>query len=151
MIRFSIVPPKKDPVGESAKVLRGNLLAAVKDGMLLAESVSKRSYLTGPRPSRLGVVTGRLRSDVKSRAFLSGSKIIGVLGAKVLYARIHESGGVIVPVKANYLKFKIEGRWVFTKKVKIPARPFLHPAVQDALPGIMSKIDRAIKRTEGGR
>lgn len=38
------------------------------------------------------------------------------------YARIHELGGVIKPVNAPWLRFKIGGQWVTTDKVTIPAR-----------------------------
>jgi HK97 gp10 family phage protein len=55
--------------------------------------------------------------------------LAGVFG--VIYAKIHEFGGVIRPVKAKALKFQIDGKWIVTKKVTMPARPYLRPAVDE--------------------
>lgn len=43
-------------------------------------------------------------------------------GLVTKYVNIHEYGGTIVPVKAKYLKFKIDGQWIMTKSVYIPPR-----------------------------
>jgi phage gpG-like protein len=40
------------------------------------------------------------------------------------YARVQNFGAVIVPKTATALRFKVRGKWVFAKKVTVPARPF---------------------------
>jgi phage virion morphogenesis protein len=47
------------------------------------------------------------------------------VGTNKEYARIHQLGGEITPKKASWLVFKIGGRTVRTRKVTIPARPYL--------------------------
>ena len=80
---------------------------------------SKKYRLTGPRPKYLGVgrgpTGGRLRSSVSaSRVRRLGDKFFTFIGTNVTYGRIHEKGGYA-------------GR---NRKVRIPARPFLQPAIE---------------------
>lgn len=51
--------------------------------------------------------------------------------SNLIYAPIHEFGGVIVPVRAKYLTFKVNWKRVRTKKVIMPARPYLWPALDE--------------------
>ena len=54
------------------------------------------------------------------------------IGSNVTYAAIHEFGGVIKPRDKKYLRFKTEdGKWITTKRVTIPARPYFRPEIQD--------------------
>ncbi len=46
-------------------------------------------------------------------------------GSGVVYARIHQFGGVITPVKGKCLAFNLGGKKVFAKKVTIPARAYV--------------------------
>lgn len=76
----------------------------------------RSNRLTGPRPRYLGVGTGRLRSSLSSIApFKRGGAYIGGISTNVVYARIHELGG-----------YAGRGR-----KVRIPARPYLSPAIEN--------------------
>lgn len=71
--------------------------------------------------------------------------LVGVWGVK--YAKIHEFGGLITPIKGKYLRFKTaDGQWVTTKVVHIPARPYLRPAVSEHMP----EIEAAIAATARG-
>jgi len=48
------------------------------------------------------------------------------IGTNLLYARIHQLGGVIVPKSRKFLRFPIGGgQFMFAKKVTMPARPYL--------------------------
>lgn len=47
------------------------------------------------------------------------------IGSGLIYAAIHQLGGVITPKKAKRLAFTLRGKSVFAKKVTIPARPYL--------------------------
>jgi len=69
--------------------------------------------------------------------------LVGVWG--VVYAKIHEFGGVIVPIKAHALRFQIGGQWVTTKIVHMPARPYLRPAVNEHMPEINAAIAAAAR------
>jgi len=47
-------------------------------------------------------------------------------GSNMKYARIHQLGGVIRPVHAKALRFRLaHGAWVAAKQVTLPARPYL--------------------------
>jgi HK97 gp10 family phage protein len=69
--------------------------------------------------------------------------LVGVFG--VVYAKIHEYGGVIVPRKAKALVFKVDGKLIRTKRVVIPARPYLRPAVDNNQPDIKTAIVDALR------
>ena len=48
-----------------------------------------------------------------------------VVGSGLVYAAIHQFGGVIRPKTASALAFMLGGRLVVTQKVTMPARPYL--------------------------
>ena len=84
----------------------------------------------------------------KKRKLYSSFKIAGknpvsmILREKpdVVYAAIHEFGGIIKPKHGNYLKFKIGDQWKTVKQVVIPPRSYLGPAIKDN----MNKIETII-------
>ena len=86
------------------------------DGSPWPESI--RAQLTGGKTL---VDTGRLRGSITHNAT---ARMVEV-GTNVIYAAIHQFGGDIVPKTAKALRFKVGGKWAMTKKVTIPARPFL--------------------------
>lgn len=55
------------------------------------------------------------------------------IGSTLIYARIHELGGVIKPIFAKLLHWidRETGEHVFAKVVHMPARPYLRPAVEE--------------------
>jgi len=53
------------------------------------------------------------------------------VGTNRIYAAIHQFGGVIVPKNAKNLTFKVGDKFVSTKKVTIPARPYLGISDED--------------------
>lgn len=65
---------------------------ALSRGMQYAAGVSQRSFLRGPRPAKLGVVTGRLFGSITSRTTDEGDRIVGAIGTNVPYGRFHEEG-----------------------------------------------------------
>jgi len=79
--------------------------------------------------------TGRLINsvsvgDIKANA--SGYECyVGPRG--VIYARIHEFGGTIVPKRAKMLHWvdKTTGKDVFAMRAVIPARPYMRPAIDE--------------------
>lgn len=124
----------------------------VRDNKLQAGSITTPPI--GTEDESLVHRSGTLSRSITSDATLSGSKILGTVGVStsaVPYARIHELGGVIEPVSAPVLRFKIEGQWRSAKQVVIPARPYIGPSILarrdeiiEALRGrLMSELDAA--------
>lgn len=108
---------------------------------------SKKNRLTG-RPG-LRVVSNRLRSSISVSRSIQRSKFEFFIGTNVKYAAIHEFGGVIHKNARSSLQvFSRKSRGInkgqfkknpkfgkgFTFKeydIRIPARPFLRPALED--------------------
>ena len=131
----------------NARDLKQFVVPALRDGMEEAVSISQTQYLTGPRPGKLGVITGRLRSTITyADPKVWGPTVKTKFGTNVIYGRIHELGGIIRPKTKKYLKFKTKTGWVMTKKVRMPRRPFLYPALKQALPSIKRLIRKYIKQ-----
>lgn len=109
-------------------------------------------YRTTPKLSR--ILMGRLGEAVVSRTVkhkLSGQVLkrktgtlansinvrllndwTAIVGTNVKYAAIHEFGGTILPKNKKMLSWKLpDGKWAFAKKVVMPARPFLGPAMNE--------------------
>ncbi len=101
-----------------------------KRRMAMAERVSKKDYLTGPRPMKLGVITGRLRNSIKNAVKRLKAMLKGTLGTNVVYGPIHELGG-------------LTGR---NKRTRMPKKPFLEPALESIIPSLERDVERAILR-----
>lgn len=56
---------------------------------------------------------------------------VDVGSSGVVYARIHEYGGIIVPRTKKVLHFVINGEDIFTTLVVMPARPYMRPALDE--------------------
>ena len=65
--------------------------------------------------------TGRLNRSIRSKPDADGVTI----GTNLIYARVHQYGATIVPVKAKRLAFQGPAGPIFAKKVVVPARPYL--------------------------
>ena len=72
--------------------------------------------------------------------FATGNSI--EVGSNLIYARIHELGWIITPKNKPYLTFKIKGKRVRTKKVVIPKRPYLTPALKNNVNEILNIFTR---------
>jgi phage gpG-like protein len=79
----------------------------------------------------LKVRTGRLRSSITSS--VDQFKLEASVGTNVIYAPIHEYGGVIRPKNKKFLRFRIEGQWIISRQSVIPPRPFLGPALDESV------------------
>jgi len=73
----------------------------------------------------------------------------GVWGvADVIYARIHELGGTIRPVRAKKLAIpQDDGSVRLVDSVTIPARPYLRPAADAVYPDLPANIRRAYEQS----
>lgn len=95
----------------------------------------------------LAVRTGRLRSSIYAKVEGEGLNLTGRVGTNVWYGRVHEYGAEIRPRRARVLHFRLPtGEEVFTRRVVIPARPWLRPSFETWKPKIVYAIERAIQR-----
>lgn len=95
----------------AGKALRPRMRTAMIAAQMLVANTAKAKYLSGPRPDKLGVVTGRLRGSIATPRPTMDVKgnIEGKVGTSVVYAAIHEYGGTIVPKNASYLAVPFTG------------------------------------------
>lgn len=165
------MPIKIKLIGAEALEKIGKLAAGSKETLMQdlvgastrfgfdAVEIAKKEYLTGPRPERLGVGTGRLRSSLSSKVERDGSVIKTSVGTNVIYAAIHEKGGTVKPTVSDRMRkfawamfFKTKDdkfkRLALTKKnrltINIPARPFIQPSIEDAMPSFQENISRVL-------
>jgi len=72
--------------------------------------------------------TGKLAGTIDYEMGRLSAKI----GTPLVYGRIHELGGVIRPKRAKALAFRTaDGEFHMVKKVVMPKRPYLRPALDD--------------------
>jgi len=102
--------------------------------------------------NRTGVLEGGI--DVADYAAPETDGVRGTWGVRdVNYARIHELGGTIVPVRAKALAIPDPddpGGVLMVKSVTIPARPYLRPAADKHYPDLARNIRRAFERSSRG-
>ena len=123
-----------------------NLIRGIDIATLRLERVIKARKLSG---QVLNVRTGRLRSSFGTQRarHQSGVGVYGLVGTNVVYARIHEVGGVIKPKAGKYLRFKTaDGFWHTVKEVTIPARPYAAPAMREEKDYISRVIIREVMK-----
>jgi len=70
------------------------------------------------------------------------------VGPTVIYGRIHEFGGIVLPVHAKMLSWidVDTGERVFANKVQIPARPYLRPAFDEHKDEIVDAMMHQVKK-----
>ena len=121
----------------------GNPEEAVGTALVAVGDVVEARAKTNVQKQGL-ILEGRLRSAIQRRKLAWNEVIVGVFD--VIYAAIHEFGGVIKAKNAPYLWFKTKsGDWVRTKSVTIPARPYLRPAIYEN-PNELAEIFAAVMR-----
>ena len=157
------VPSMSGSISKLPPLIQSNVLRALHDGALEMQRISQEKYLTGPRPDKLAIKTGLLRSRVLGimsgtggDPSVFGSITLGVSGIK--YARIHELGGIIHHPGSQarnfpYMVFfwKKRGFWARFKKtgphdIPIPQRAYLQPAFEESLPRVKMLIQLAVDK-----
>ena len=105
----------------------------------------------------LNVRTGRLRRSITYKVIKTPSRITGIVGTNVEYARIHELGfHGQVPVKAHLREIKkawgkdITPRTVevrtHSRQVNLPAKSFLRSAMEEMTPEIIQTLQQSIRQ-----
>jgi phage gpG-like protein len=167
------MPIRIQVIGGDALEKMGKLISGEKDRLMDrlfdaaqkfgydAVAISSKRYLSGPRPEKLDRVHGRLQSSIASETKRTGPVIETKVGTNVEYAAIHEFGGVVRPTVTDKMRkmawamfFKTkDDKWkglALTSKnklrIRIPSRPFLRPAVRDAMPSFEENIRRALAK-----
>lgn len=93
--------------------------------------------------------TGNLINSVKfGKVKRTGRKSFIEVGSfGIIYNKIHEFGGIIVPKRKKMLHWINEdGEDVFAKMVTIPARPYLRPAVEENTEEITDAMANVLNR-----
>ena len=89
---------------------------------------------------------GGLLDSIDSEA----SEQAAVWGSSLVYARIHQLGGTIVPRNARALAFDLGGDLVLARSVTLPARPYLGYG-EDERRGVEDMIELWLEELLGGR
>jgi phage gpG-like protein len=95
--------------------------------------------------------TGQLSRSMTSLVEQDGKEIKGEVSTNIPYAFTHEFGATITPREANYLVFQVNGRWVSTKQVTIPARPFMKPSLDENRDEYIKRLRQAFAQGARGR
>ena len=122
-------------------------------------AITKRMAGGGSRapslPNKLRIRSGKLRRTVaiipprrRSSGVFEGGLKAG--SASVIWARIHEYGGIIRARLARYLNFKTpDGKWHRVRQVRIPARPYLTPALLATDKDILREVRKSLGKLAG--
>lgn len=106
-------------IGESLKASTSRRFSQSKEPDI---SHSGRTWVKGVKSSGKTLLDrGNLKNSINYN--VKGNTVN--IGSNLIYARIHQLGGVIKAKNRGLLRFKINGRYVSKKKVTIPARPYL--------------------------
>lgn len=110
----------------------------------------KQAKASHPWRNRTGILEGGIGVVQYAEPVEGGVR--GSWGVQdVVYARIQELGGTIVPKKARALVIpQPDGTVRFVKRVTIPARPFLRPAADALYPQLGAAIRQAYGSKNGG-
>jgi len=111
----------KKKLDRYARSIKAKKIRMLRDLGQQVVGVSREDYLSGPRPTKLGVVSGDLRRSVQDR--VKGDNLVEV-GTNLEYGRKWELG---------------EGR---------PARPFLAPALKDSKGELIEILKEYMKRAK---
>ena len=149
---FRALPAKaSDRLREVLKDLAFKMLTKVKNEKLSGQVLKNR--------------TGTLRRSINSRIEESGTKMTALVGTNVVYAAIHEYGGIIKIAPRSqklYYKMKADGtlgnRWVRKShsnfmqeaerkghEIHMPERSFLRSALTEMEGQIRSELGTAMK------
>lgn len=129
-----------------SKRLRAAQIVAVNATMAQAVLHARRNH---PWRNRTATLEGSIGIALPAAEVPGGVR--GTWGSQdVAYALIHELGGVIRPVRAKALKFRLaDGTFIQTQSVTIPPRPYLRPAADAEYPNLAARIRRAFERRAG--
>lgn len=109
---------------------------ATASGIAAVQRRSKEAASGAPGPK---VITGRLRDSiwVEGPEPSGDSRFSAKVGPTVIYGRIQELGGTIVPkTKKTLFWIGDDGQPHFAMRVTLPPRPYMRPGLSSAMPEI---------------
>lgn len=113
--------------------------------MLKLQAHIVTQHLSG-RPPGLNQISGRLVGSINAiPAQINGEEISGSVegGGGLVYAHIHEYGGVILPKTAKALRFQIDGKTIFAKSVTMPERSYMRSSLVEMRDEIVASLQQA--------
>ena len=131
-----------------------------------AHARARENVSGGPAAHSMGRVISRrgaLRESIKKGPYIQmGPGRAGEqrIYTNIIYGRVHEFGAVIAAKRGPYLRFRLwlpadtsapSGPWRVARRVEIPARPYLGPAVNEAVRHWPQYVAEAIAYIMGGR
>lgn len=129
--------------------LRDRVRGAVQRTAFELQRKVKADYLTGPRPQRLGVVTGTLRRSINVQSLDTEDQIAASVGTNVWYGRLWELG--FTRHGGRTTKSPRSGGSVRTlTNIPVLPRPFLQPALADVRDSFHKRLETAIWKAVGG-
>lgn len=128
MSRFEGTGDAADALREKWQRVNDATRDVVEEGSFILVDMAKANATVDPH-----VVTGLLRGSISASEPTSPAPFVWestVAPRGVVYARIQELGGEIVPRdEAGYLRFMdLEGKYIYMKSVYIRPHPYLGPA-----------------------
>lgn len=135
MLTFNInLPMAKRLADKLPEDFNKSVVSGLRRAILIAEAGAKQ---LAP------VDTGHLRRSIHSGVDVNPNPT-GWIGSDVIYARIQELGGKIVPKRAKALRFKIGDRWITTKSVTIKGKLYLQKGMTENSGRIVDTIRNTI-------
>lgn len=140
-LSITIAPPAAAISEEKADSLIGLLEARMSALHIELQRRIVEGALSG---QVLNVRTGALRRSIQEATVRTGDRISSTVFTGLVYAAIHEYGGVITPKAAKALVFEIDGRKIFAQSVTIPPRPYMGPTYDAMREEIIAGLQAAL-------
>lgn len=164
--QFRMTGTAFDALSRAAQRGRATIMAAVNRAAHTVQAGAKINV--HQKLNATGLSKGTLSRSIT--VLSHAQRLEAEIGPSVIYGRIHELGGEIKPINAKFLVFKVPvsqaisykksggvkagkiemGETIFAKKVTIPARPYLQPALDEAQPEIKTIFQDEIRGLLGG-
>lgn len=124
---------------------RSPLTRKIYENQATEKAKSTKAWQNAKEKGRAGIEKRRVLKDVGGRKILSRNSdlkrsiVLGTVtnesvevGSSLIYARIHQLGGTIIPKSKKSLAIPMaNGGFLLVRKVTIPARPFLLLQAED--------------------
>jgi hypothetical protein len=156
-------------LGSISEATRRQVLAALQRLAIKVQAIANERYLHGPRPGRLGVISGRLTRSLHVRTSDTPTEISASTGTNLAYGRHWELGFHGVETVSAHVR-RMASRNVHavsrdasgrlrrtpvaqgivlvrahSRTVRDDPRPFLGPALDDVRPEVIPTISQAVR------
>ena len=148
MIKVRIIGTEKavESLARKQQAIFSDIRDAVTKGANMVRSTAMSDYLRGPRPQKLGVVSGDLYRSIHPWVDFEKDSIIGKVGTNVWYGVQWETGKI--PPGPKHKPVRGAQRTPKGAPKGPPAsqktRPFLKPALKDRQKDIFDLIRKAV-------